>query len=195
MRADRVTQDKVMRRCACCGVPTATRSIPACWEHWNVLPEDLRSSIVKSHGRGQIKQYKDTLLEAVMLWRQTGVWRNWRRETPLPVINSSTPITSNPRVERKLIYLPERRGTFVVATTVSSDPDFELWKWKASVLVNEAELRLREGERRIRSQREIVTRLKQAGVNAEQARKPLSLLLTRNKLALRVSVSGTSRRG
>jgi hypothetical protein len=149
---------------------------------------------VKSYGRGQIKKYKDSLFEAVVLWRRTGVWRNWRRATALPAVNSSSPITASSCAERKLIYLAERRGTFAVATAEPSDPAFELWKWKnASALASDAELRLRESERPIWSQHQIVSGLRQAGVNAEQAQKPLSLLLTRNKLALRVSVTGTLR--
>src|SRR6185312_17486960 len=63
------------RRCLCCGSVTATRSIPACWEHWTLLPEDLRSSIVTTYSRGQLMQYADRLDSAVRLWREARVWR------------------------------------------------------------------------------------------------------------------------
>lgn len=106
------------RRCVCCESPTASRSIPACWEHWNLLPEDLRSVIVKFAGRGDIKQYADCLLEAVAHWRQVGAWRSKRGARSLPVIESSAPIglteasvpiaLSLPN-ERNIIPLTERR--------------------------------------------------------------------------------------
>src|SRR6185437_16063648 len=63
------------RRCLCCGAATATRSIPACWEHWTLLPEDLRSSLVVTSSLGQLTQYADGLDRAVRLWREAGVWR------------------------------------------------------------------------------------------------------------------------
>jgi hypothetical protein len=63
------------RLCLCCGEQTATRSIPACWDHWIALPEDLRSAIVISYGRGQLNRYGESLAEAVRFWRHTGLWR------------------------------------------------------------------------------------------------------------------------
>lgn len=57
-----------VRECVCCGEATATPSIPACWDDWNVFPEDLRSSIVKNYGRRLIKEYTDDLLVAVAFW-------------------------------------------------------------------------------------------------------------------------------
>lgn len=65
-----------LRPCICCGQPRATRSVPACWDHWNALPEDLRSALVISVGRGQIGRYGNCLMEAVRFWRQTGLWRS-----------------------------------------------------------------------------------------------------------------------
>jgi hypothetical protein len=64
------------RACICCGEPRASRSIPACWDHWIALPEDLRSALVISVGRGQIGRYGDHLMEAVRFWRQNGLWRS-----------------------------------------------------------------------------------------------------------------------
>ena len=69
-------KDGRSRLCLCCGEPTATRSIPACWDHWIALPEDLQSAIVISTGRGEIGRYGDCLMEAVQIWRQTGLWRS-----------------------------------------------------------------------------------------------------------------------
>jgi hypothetical protein len=69
-------QDSSPRLCLCCGISTAARSIPACWEHWNVLPESLRSSLVTSYGQAQIKLYGDYLIEAVRIWRLSGAWRS-----------------------------------------------------------------------------------------------------------------------
>lgn len=63
------------RRCVCCGAATATRSVPACWEHWTLLSQDLRSAIVIAYSRGQLTQYADCLDAAVKLWREAGVWR------------------------------------------------------------------------------------------------------------------------
>jgi hypothetical protein len=89
---------------------SAARSIPACWAHWNLLPEDLRSLIVKSYGRGQITEYSESLLAAVKVWRQVGVWRKRGDETALPVVQPSTRISKNPKPARKVIPLAERRA-------------------------------------------------------------------------------------
>ena len=43
--------------------------------HWTVLPEDLRSDILKSHSRGELADYHRNLLRAVEVWRRLGVWR------------------------------------------------------------------------------------------------------------------------
>ncbi|MGN6749422.1 MAG: hypothetical protein ACTHJS_12590 [Xanthobacteraceae bacterium] len=48
---------------------------------------------------------------------------------------------------------------------------------ESSPLIAEAELRLAEGEKRIRKQRAIVARLERAGADTEQARKLLSHLI------------------
>ena len=50
------------------------------------------------------------------------------------------------------------------------------WK-KPSTLVAEAEFRLTECEKRIRKQRQIISRLQRAGADTEQARRFLSLLV------------------
>ena len=63
-----------LRRCVCCGEPTPSRTMCACWRHWMMLPEDLRSELLKSYGRGQLASYRHHLLKAVEIWRQRGVW-------------------------------------------------------------------------------------------------------------------------
>jgi hypothetical protein len=40
-----------------------------------VLPEDLRSEILKSYGRDEFANYYGTILKAIETWRQLGVWR------------------------------------------------------------------------------------------------------------------------
>lgn len=74
--------------------------MPACWEHWNVLPEDLRSFIVISYGRGRTKAYGEGLMEAVRLWRLTGNWR--LRTAPAP---RAAETHAKPRSDRKVISL------------------------------------------------------------------------------------------
>ena len=39
------------------------------------LPEDLRSELLASNGRGQLANYHRNLLRAVEIWRRRGVWR------------------------------------------------------------------------------------------------------------------------
>jgi hypothetical protein len=39
------------------------------------LPEDLRSELLTSYGRGELTNYHRHLLRAVEIWRQRGVWR------------------------------------------------------------------------------------------------------------------------
>jgi hypothetical protein len=63
------------RRCVCCGDAVATRSIPACWDHWRLLPEDLQSAIIKTTGLGRLAEYGRHLLEAIRIWRRAGAWR------------------------------------------------------------------------------------------------------------------------
>lgn len=108
------------RLCLCCGTPSAARSIPACWDHWNVLPEDLRSSIVISYGRGRTKAYGDGLMEAVRLWRSTGAWRCRTNKTP-PTISHTGPETSaGSHSENRVISLIERRQKFAPRMTTDS---------------------------------------------------------------------------
>ncbi len=40
-----------------------------------VLPENLRSELLKSFGRGEIVNYRRSLLDAIEIWRQLDVWR------------------------------------------------------------------------------------------------------------------------
>ena len=47
----------------------------ACWPHWMVLREDLRSELLTSYGRGELTSYHRNLLRAVEVWRNRGVWR------------------------------------------------------------------------------------------------------------------------
>ena len=54
-----------LRECACCGAPTPTQSMCACWPHWMVLPEDLRSELLKSYGRDEFANYHRNILEAI----------------------------------------------------------------------------------------------------------------------------------
>jgi hypothetical protein len=94
-------------------MPTETRSIPACWEHWTLLSADLRSSLVQNYGRGLLTQYAESLLEAVRLWRQAGAWRHTRINTTAPVAKGSA---LNARLDRKVIQFAARRRTFPVPT-------------------------------------------------------------------------------
>lgn len=88
------------RVCVCCGMATASRGMPACWEHWVLLPEDLRSSIVISQGRGQLSRYTENLLAAVQVWRLTGAWRPKPRKAPM---------RSGPTADGGIISLFDRR--------------------------------------------------------------------------------------
>jgi hypothetical protein len=42
-----------------------------CWPHWMVLPENLRSELLTSYGRGELTSYHRNLLRAVEVWRDT----------------------------------------------------------------------------------------------------------------------------
>ncbi len=64
-----------MRFCLCCGTTAETPSISACWPHWQLLPEDLRSSIVRTSARGQLTLYAQAATEAIAVWREAGAWR------------------------------------------------------------------------------------------------------------------------
>jgi hypothetical protein len=100
------------RLCLCCGTQSATRSIPACWDHWNVLPEDLRSLIVISYGRGQAKTYGEGLMEAVRVWRVTGAWRSGSNKRRAAIEHTSPGTPSASLSESRVISLVERRQTF-----------------------------------------------------------------------------------
>jgi hypothetical protein len=105
------------RLCLCCEMQSATRSIPACWDHWNVLPEDLRSSIVMSYGRGHAKAYGENLMQAVHLWRLSGVWRLRSKKTRLAIESKDCKTSPEPSTERRVISLLERRQKFASPTT------------------------------------------------------------------------------
>ncbi len=64
-----------MRFCLCCGSTPETPTIPSCWNHWQLLPEDLRSAIIKSSARGQLTLYAKAVTQAVAIWRKAGAWR------------------------------------------------------------------------------------------------------------------------
>ena len=114
-----------VRECVCCGEATATPSIPACWDDWNVLPEDLRSSIVKNYGRRLIKEYTDDLLVAVAFWRQAGAWRSKLRKNATAVAARSTPAIAGASGEHNVIALAERRRAPVVTSARHSDVEEE----------------------------------------------------------------------
>jgi hypothetical protein len=40
-----------------------------------VLPEDLRSELLKSYGRGEVADYHRSLLKGVEIWQERGFWR------------------------------------------------------------------------------------------------------------------------
>ena len=73
-----------LRLCLCCGTASETPAIPACWDHWQLLPEELRSSIVKSSARVQLTLYAKAITEAVAAWREAGAWRPKRHAVPAP---------------------------------------------------------------------------------------------------------------
>jgi len=94
------------RVCVCCGAASVSRSIPACWPHWELLPEDLRSAIVISYGRVELKVHAETLLKAIKVWRLAGAWRPRARKVVAPTFPSVPEI---PATERRVISLDERR--------------------------------------------------------------------------------------
>jgi hypothetical protein len=97
------------RLCLCCGAPTASRSIPACWDHWSVLPEDLRSTIIVSHGRGQLKVYADSLFLAVRVWRLSGAWRSKYPKAAAPMSLAGAANAPESRSQHRIISLDEHR--------------------------------------------------------------------------------------
>jgi hypothetical protein len=81
-----------------------------------LLPEDLRSSIVKNHGRRQINEYADDLLTAVAFWREIGAWRSKLRKKASSAPTQSVAAVSTAISERNVIALAERRRASVVPT-------------------------------------------------------------------------------
>jgi hypothetical protein len=71
------------RKCVCCGAPTPTHSMCACWDHWMALPEDLRSELLRTYSRDELANYHRALLLAVKAWQQAGVWRKAAKERVL----------------------------------------------------------------------------------------------------------------
>ncbi len=61
------------RKCACCGAPTPTHSMCACWDPWMALPEELHSDLLRSYSRDEFTNYHRALLKAVDVWRLRGV--------------------------------------------------------------------------------------------------------------------------
>jgi hypothetical protein len=90
-----------------------------------LLPEDLRSSIVKNYGRRQIKEYTDDLLIAVTFWRQIGAWGSKLRATVYPAAAPEAPAVPTTSKERNVIALAERRRPYPVQTEPYSDDDSE----------------------------------------------------------------------
>ena len=97
------------RLCLCCGAPTATRSIPACWDHWSLLPDELRLPMVANYGRCELQAYAENLLQAVRIWRQAGAWplRSWRKAASPARSRAMT--DSELRSAQSIISLLERR--------------------------------------------------------------------------------------
>ncbi len=85
-------------------MPVATPSIPACWEHWTLLPEGLRSSIVTSYGRGELTRYAEGLLDAVTLWRQAGAWRS-RRGAIASKKNTKSTTVNSPEARHVILFV------------------------------------------------------------------------------------------
>ena len=118
-----------VRECVCCGAATATPSLPACWDDWNLLPEDLRSSIIKNYGRRQINEYADDLLAAVAFWRQVGAWRSKlgrKVASAAAQTTPSAPTISTTSNERNVIALAERRRSSVTLTAPYSESEYPL---------------------------------------------------------------------
>ena len=97
------------RPCICCGEPRATRSVPACWDHWIALPDDLRSELVVTVGRGQIGRYGDCLMEAVRFWRLTGLWRSRYVKTEFPPSAFAREGSAGSRDDGKVVSFQSRR--------------------------------------------------------------------------------------
>lgn len=94
-----------------------------------MLPEDLRSSIVKNYGRRLINEYADDLLAAVAFWRQVGAWRSKLRKKVSPAPAPSAPVDPIASGNRNVIALAEalaeRRRASVVQTILHSDEQSE----------------------------------------------------------------------
>ena len=89
-----------------------------------MLPEDLRSSIIKNYGRRLIKEYTEDLLAAVAFWRQTGAWRSKLRKKAVTV-PSAPAVVPGARDGRSVIALAERRRTPMGRAVPHSDVETE----------------------------------------------------------------------
>jgi hypothetical protein len=70
----------------------------------------LRSAIVVSQGRGQLKIYADSLFEAVKLWRGSGAWHSKYHKAAAPVAASEAAAPpQEPQSEHRVISLFEHR--------------------------------------------------------------------------------------
>ena len=97
--------DECSRGCVCCGTPTPTQSMCACWPHRTVLPEISAQTFLKSYGRDEFANYHRDILKAIETWRQLGVWRvpstgGWRAakigpRSRFPRASQSSPIASS----------------------------------------------------------------------------------------------------
>jgi hypothetical protein len=69
----------------------------------------LRSAIVVSQGRGQLKVYGDSLMEAVRVWRRRGAWRSKYQKAAAPVSAVAVANTAESQGEHRVISLLEHR--------------------------------------------------------------------------------------
>src|SRR6185437_1775602 len=97
--ATTMTQSPRVRLCLCCGTASETPAIPACWDHWQLLPEELRSSIIKSSARVELTLYAKAITEAVAVWREAGAWRPKGHAPP----SRATPPLPLPALQRLLL--------------------------------------------------------------------------------------------
>jgi hypothetical protein len=78
---DRITS--LVRReriCPCCGEPTPSPSMPACWSHWKLLPEDLQIELITTHSRCELLKYADALSRSIKVWKELKAWKGYVRQ-------------------------------------------------------------------------------------------------------------------
>lgn len=109
-----VPESTAARLCVCCGCAAATRSMPACWDHWILLPADLQSSIIKTAGRGRLADYGRYLSDAIAIWRRAGAWRSKSANTASSGDwTSATPILAARTIAEFLRLAEQRRKTTI----------------------------------------------------------------------------------